>query len=72
MLTLSAGNPGLHMYFFTVRGVGGMWALSKRKGGHRMSFKEMMWIIDGVIFAVLVIGALGYIGFVRWKNRRDR
>ncbi len=37
-----------------------------------MSFKEMMWIIDGVMFAVLVIGTLGYIAFVRWKNRRDR
>lgn len=37
-----------------------------------MSFKEMMWIADGVIFAVLVIAFLGYIAFVRWKNRRDR
>ena len=37
-----------------------------------MSFKEMMWMIDGVIFAVLLIGVLGYIAFVRWKNRRGR
>lgn len=37
-----------------------------------MSLADKMWIIDGVIFAVLVIVALGYIALVRWKNRRDR
>lgn len=37
-----------------------------------MSYTNMMWIADGILFALIVIAFVGYIAFVRWKNRRDR
>ena len=37
-----------------------------------MSIKAILWIVCGVIWAVLIVGFIGVMIFNRIRNRKDR